>query len=591
LNRTCNRRPWSPWYWGGIAILLAILAGTAPWINAQIATTTATLSGTVTDPSGAVLPKATVTLASPEKGITRRIPSDATGHFVFSQLPPSGYTLTVKAKGFETYQQTGITLNPAESALQDVTLTVGAESVSVSVSSDASLLNTENSNIAVDLPAAQIVELPLNMRNVYGLATLNSSVSNTSEGQMLLGGGSNSTDNADQDISFMNFAGGFFGTTAFMLDGSWDTDPEWGAVIFVPSVDPVQEFKIQNNSFTSQYGWSTGNVVNVVTKSGNRDFHGSAYEFYRNQNLDAIPYFSKSNAALKRDQFGVSAGGPLDIPGIYRQRNKTFIFGLYEYLTVSTPTVGTYTVPDSKFQAGDFSEILGAATGKFDGLGRPILAGQIYNPRSGRAIVSGTTDPVTGLMATETGYIRDPIEGNILSNLPGYTPDAVGAKLLSYYPKETGSGLSNNLVVSGTAPGHSSEYNIRVDHNITDSMNAYFRYSYKEEFKTGAADDWGSDPAGPGNARPNNRWGMWAGLTKIFCAIAFSKTSGDGLGCTMKLLSMATSKSEVIPRDARAHLRFREVAEVATVNRYFRYAQYTKSMAPGTGLRLPRPNA
>src|ERR1035438_6253817 len=94
---------------------------------------------------------------------------------------------------------------------------------------------------------------------------------------MLLGGGSNSTDNADQDVSFLNFAGGFFGTTGFMLDGSWDTDPEWGAVIFVPSVDAVQEFRIQNNSFTAQYGWSTGNVVNVVTKAGIRNFHGSAY--------------------------------------------------------------------------------------------------------------------------------------------------------------------------------------------------------------------------------------------------------------------------------------------------------------------------
>ena len=129
-------------------------------------------------------------------------------------------------------------------------------------------MNTDNSNVAADIEAKQIVELPLNVRNVYGLATLNSSVQNTSEWQLLLGGGSNTTDTADQDISFMNFAGGFFGTTAFMIDGSWDTDSEWGAVIFVPGVDSVQEFKVQNNSFTAQYGWSTGNVVNVVTKSG-----------------------------------------------------------------------------------------------------------------------------------------------------------------------------------------------------------------------------------------------------------------------------------------------------------------------------------
>jgi len=516
LDTNRSWRPRSLWNWGGLAILLALLASGAPWINAQIATTTATLSGVVTDPTGAVLPKASVMLESTAEGVNRIASTDGGGRYTFSQLPPSTYTLVIKAKSFEMYQQNGIVLNAGLSATQNVALTVGSEAQSITVTADAALLNTDNSNVATDLDSKQLVELPLNMRNIYGLATLNSAVNNTSEGQMLLGGGSNSTDNADQDISFLNFAGGFFGTSAFMLDGSWDTDPEWGAVIFVPSVDAAQEFKVQNNSFTAQYGWSTGNVVNVVTKSGTNAFHGSAYEFYKSAGLDAVPYFSKTNESLSRNQTGASAGGPLYIPGIYKQREKTFIFGLYEHLTLSTPTVGTYTVPDSNFLTGNFSEILGAATGQKDGLGRPILIGQIYDPRSGRAITAGQVDPKTGLMATQTGYIRDPIAGNILANLSGYTPDAVGAKLLSYYPKATGSGLSNNLVVSGTAPAHSSEYNIRVDHNINTNARAYFRYSYKQEEKTGAADDWGADPAGPGNQRPNNRWGMWAGYSQIF---------------------------------------------------------------------------
>ena len=258
----------SLWNWGCIAMLLALLVSSAPWINAQIATTTATLSGVVTDPSGAVLPKATLTLTSSEKGITRTFTTDNGGRYSFNQLPPAAYSLAIKASGFETYQQNGIVLNAAETATQNVTLTIGAETASVTVISDVALMNTDNANVAADIDAKQIVELPLNVRNVYGLATLNSSVQNTSEGQLLLGGGSNTTDTADQDISFMNFAGGFFGTTAFLIDGSWDTDSEWGAVIFVPGVDAVQEFKIQNNSFTAQYGWSTGNVVNVVTKVG-----------------------------------------------------------------------------------------------------------------------------------------------------------------------------------------------------------------------------------------------------------------------------------------------------------------------------------
>jgi hypothetical protein len=518
----------------------------APWIDAQIATTTATLSGVVTDPSGAMLPKATLTLTSSEKSITRTFNTDEGGRYSFNQLPPSAYSLTIQAKGFETYRQNGIVLNAGETATQNVTLTIGAESISVTVTSDVSLLNTDNSNVAAVIDAKQIVELPLNVRNVYGLATLNSSVQNTSEGQLLLGGGSNTTDTADQDISFMNFAGGFFGTTAFMVDGSWDTDTEWGAVIFVPGVDAVQEFKIQNNSFTAQYGWSTGNVVNVITKSGTHDFHGSAYEFYSSNNFNALNYFQSPGSCqgllntnlctFSRNQYGGTAGGPLYIPGLYKQRNKTFIFGNYEHFHANTPSPSSYTVPDTNFLAGNFSEQLATSSSGTDALGRPIYDGQIYNPRSGHAITAGQPDtynPVsnpygTNLTATQTGFIRNPVPGNILSNIPGYAPDPVGAKLLSYYPAAQKPGnVPNNLILAGEAPTYWNEYGIRVDHNINDNTNAYFRYSYKEEAKTGAADNWGSDPAGQGNQRPNNRWGMWAGLTHIFSpAFTMNITSG-----------------------------------------------------------------
>jgi len=524
----------SLWYWSGLVVLFAVLASAAPWGNAQIATTTATLSGVVADPSGALVPSATVTLASSEKGISRQFTTSVDGRYSFIQLPPSTYILSIRAKGFETYKQSGIVLNPADTDTQNVSLVVGSENQSITVTADASQLNTENSNVATDLGANTIEELPLNTRNVYGLVSLNSSVSNTSEGQMLLGGGTNTTDDADQDISFMNFAGGFFGTTGFMLDGSWDTDTEWGGVIFVPSVDAVQEFKVQNNSFTAQYGWSTGNVVNVVTKSGTNTFHGDAWDFYQNEKLNAVPYFSNSNQSLSRQEIGAAAGGPLYIPKIYQQREKTFIFGLFEHLTISTPTVDTYTVPDANFLSGNFSELLGSTAVGTDSLGRPIYQGQIYDPRSGHQIYAGQPDVKTasnpygtGLTAAKDGYIRNPIQGNILSNLAGYAPDSVGAKLLSYYPAAKSSGLTNNLVVSGTAPAHSNEYDVRVDHNINSTSNAYFHYSYKEEFKTGAAADWGDDPAGPGNARPNNRWGMWAGYTKIFSpTFTMNLTSG-----------------------------------------------------------------
>src|SRR5579863_1655610 len=130
-----------------MAILLALLVSSALRINAQIATTTATLSGVVTDPTGAVLPKATLTLTSSEKGITRIFTTDDGGRYSFNQLPPASYSLAIKAKGFETYQQTGIVLDAAETATQNVKLTVGAETQSVTVTSDVSLMNTDNANV------------------------------------------------------------------------------------------------------------------------------------------------------------------------------------------------------------------------------------------------------------------------------------------------------------------------------------------------------------------------------------------------------------------------------------------------------------
>lgn len=487
-------------------------------MNAQLAVTTATLSGTVTDPSGAVVPNSVVKLTSAQNGIQRSFTTDAGGRYSFNQLPPATYSLVIQANGFESYRQTGIVLDAGQSATQNVALVIGAATQQVVVNAQASQLNTDNANISADIDAKQVVELPLNLRNIYGLATLNSSVNNTSEGQQLLGGGSNGTDNADQDISFLNFAGGFFGTSAYLLDGAWDTDPEWGAVDYVPSVDAVQEFKVQNNSFTAQYGWSTGNVVNVVTKSGTSSFHGDAYEFYRNDALDANLWFNNHNNVPKgnfdRNQFGVSAGGPLYIPKFYEQREKTFIFGLYEHLSLSSPLNDTFTVPNSDFRAGNFAALLGAQQGT-DALGRPIYVGQIYDPRSTRMIAQGQVDPRTGLIATQTGYIRDPIANNNVNTVGPLDP--IATKLVSYYPNPTGSALTNNFFSAGTAPAHSNEYLVRVDHNINDKSRLYFRYSYKEEFKTGNPDFWGSnDPAGPGNGRPNSRWNMAAGYSQIF---------------------------------------------------------------------------
>jgi hypothetical protein len=498
---------------------LGIILG-ATRLSAQSQAFTATISGTVTDKSGGVVTGAKITLTSAERGITRSFTTGDSGAYTITLLPPADYTLKVVQPGFQTYEQRGISLAAGAAATQDIVLSVGAISQEVVVSDAAPLLDTDNANISADISAKQVVELPLNLRNVYGLASLNSSVNNSTQSQMVNSNGIYGS--ADQDISFLNFGGTHFGTAAFLLDGTWDTAQDWGGVVYVPSVESVQEFKIQTNAFTAQYGWSSGNVVNVVTKSGTNRFHGDLFEFYRNSALDANNYFNNRNGVKRpdfsRNQYGGSAGGPLYIPGLYKQTNKTFIFGVYERLRQSTPASLTATVPTQTFIGGDFSSLLTSKVLGQDALGRNIYQGAIYDPYTTRTITKGQVDPKTGLVATSSGYIRDAIPGNTLNHsVKGIDPVAAKISAGKYWPAPTNSGLVNNYFASVAASAQSDEYSIRVDHNFTDASRMYARYSHKSEQKTNSPNFFGdSDPAGPGVYNPNNRWSAGVGYSHIF---------------------------------------------------------------------------
>lgn len=506
----------------GALLLLSLFAGLAgSSAVAQDQTTSANLSGVVSDISGATVAGAAVTLTSAENGVTRTSNTDSGGHFSFRLLPPSAYSLKVDAQSFRSFRQEGITLVPGQSASVPVTMSAGASTEEVVVTADAALLNSDNANLSSEISSKQVVELPLNLRNVYGLAILNSSVQNTTESQRV---GTSGTDTADQDISFLNFGGGFFGTTAFLLDGIWDTASDWGAVVYVPSVDSVDQFKIQTNSFTAQYGFSSGNVINVTTKSGTNALHGDAFEFYRNDALDANSYFNNffknPKPSFSRNQYGGSLGGPLYIPHVYQQREKTFFFGLIERLQQSTPSTFTGTVPTTAFQSGDFSALLGPqltnTTGAliFDALGRPVLSGAIYDPFSGRQVTAGTVDPKTGRVATATGFIRDPFQDNRVQK-PRF--NAVGAAIASYFPAPTGPGLSNNFSTAASAPATSTEYLVRIDHNLSDATRIFGRWAQKFESKTNSPTFYGANnPGGPGNVRPNNRFSFVLGASHVF---------------------------------------------------------------------------
>jgi hypothetical protein len=553
---------------------LGIIFG-ATRLSAQSQAFTATINGTVTDRSGSVVAGARVTLTSAERGITRTFVTRESGAYTITLLPPADYTLKVEQPGFQIYEQRGISLAAGASATQDIVLSVGAVTQEVVVSDSAPLLNTENANISADISQRQVVELPLNLRNVFGLASLNSSVNNSTQSQLVNSNGISGS--ADQDISFLNFGGTHFGTAAYLLDGTWNTAQDWGGVVYVPSVENVQEFKIQTNAFTAQYGWSSGNVVNVVTKSGTNRFHGDVFEFYRNSALDANNYFNNRNNVKRpdfnRNQYGVSAGGPVYIPGIYKQTEKTFIFGVYERLRQSTPASLTATVPTPTLVGGDFSALLTTTVIGHDALGRNIYQGAIYDPFTTRQITQGQVDPKTGLVATSTGYIRDAIAGNKLSNSTKGI-DSVAAKIAAgkYWPTPTTNGLANNFFASVPASAQSDEYSIRVDHNISDASRIYARYSHKSEQKTNSPNFFGdSNPGGPGVYNPNNRWSFDLGYSHIFSqSLILSANAGMNRWIeqsastrspptSLKSRSTDTPASGLAPSTGRTPTRFRVI--------------------------------
>jgi hypothetical protein len=398
--------------WKAVFLLCALIllfAGGKPLCGQSSSAFTATLSGTITDPSGAAVNGAKITLTSADLGVSRTYVTKDTGLYNFTFLPAAVYTLDVESPGFKHYKQEGITLAAGQNAQQNVSLAVGAISQNVEVTSQAPLVNVENATISEDLSSRFAEDLPLNFRSVISLTLINSSVNNAAEEQVVGSPGLSQT--ADQDISFLNFGGTFFDTAEYLVDGTWDTRADWGGVIYTPSLDDVQEMKIETNAFTAQYGWSSGNVVNIVTKAGTNELHGDTWEFYANSSADAKYYFNNgAQPAFHRNQFGGTIGGPI-------KKNKLFFFAYYEGLRQASPGSTFETVPTSAEETGDFSGLLGATSEGTDYLGRPIYPGEIYNPFSTRQVACGGTDPVTGdhvscPAGATTEYIRDPVSGN-----------------------------------------------------------------------------------------------------------------------------------------------------------------------------------
>ena len=505
-----------------LAVLMATIGLTfLSKLQAQTLSSSAALSGTISDPSGARVAKATVKVTDSEKGNTRATTAGSAGDFSFALLTAGTYTLEASAPGFKTSKLTGIVLQAGDSLTENVSLTIGA-SEQITVSESGSLLQTEDANVSTEVASKQVEELPLNLRNVVGLVMLNSSVNNQTQQQVLAAGGAEDT--ADQDMSFLTFGGGFFGTTAFLLDGGWNVAGGWGGVVYVPAVDDTQEFKVTTNSFSAEYGWSTGNVVNMITRSGTSDFHFTLNEYLRNQKMDANTYFRNlSHLPITpdhRNQFAAAGGGPLYIPGIYKQRDKTFFFANYEGLRLNNAGTFSDNVPTSAQEAGDFSAQLTTSSVGTDALCRPVYSGAIYNPYTTRQVTSlcAIQEGKTTIPAGSTVTVRDAYPGNKIPSSGVGAIDALAAKFLAgnYWPGSKNANGQFNFNVSGSQATSSNEYGIRIDHHFSPNTSMYGRYSRKLETKAGSPAYYGaSDVAGPEVYNPDNRYSIATGASHI----------------------------------------------------------------------------
>ncbi|HEY6330780.1 MAG TPA: TonB-dependent receptor [Blastocatellia bacterium] len=323
-----------------------IAAGLAlpPSVHGQ---TTGTIYGTVLDQNGAGIPGATVTVTNIEKNITRKSTTESDGSYNFSLLPVGTYSVSVQAGGFKPYKQEGLELVVQANLRSDIKLEVGTVSEQVSITTQAPQVDTASSTLGEVVGAQQIEDLPLNGRNFLQLGDLQAGVNPPVPGINALGSGTNFTVGG----TAVSFSVNGMRTTSnnYLLDGVNNVEPFSGTAMIVPSVDAIQEFKILTNMYSAEFGRGGGSIVTILTKSGSNDFHGSAYEFLRNDYFDARNFFAPTVPALKQNQFGATFGGRLI-------KDRTFFFVSYEGFRNRQGIPELTGVPSLLEREGNFSQ-------------------------------------------------------------------------------------------------------------------------------------------------------------------------------------------------------------------------------------------
>ena len=333
---------------GSLVRLFSFISIAAFALHAQ--EITGNISGTVTDPTGSVIPAANVTVTNTGTGVARTTQATSTGVFFLNNLPVGNYRLTVESTGFKKYDATGIRLDVNDRLNFGIKMEIGALSEAVEVSAAAVQLQTETGEISNLVGAAQTQALPLNGRVFSQLVEL---VPGVVSDNGRIGGGTGLSSDTSVSIN-----GNQSNSNLWLIDGqnNMDIGSNAGNVV-TPPLDALEEFKVLRNNFSAEFGQVTGGVINVVTKSGTKDFHGSVYEFFRNDKLDATDFFLNSSGTpkseLRYNNFGYTFGGPFWIPGLYNtDKSKDFFFASYEGRRIVQGNVATDNVPTLRQRNG-----------------------------------------------------------------------------------------------------------------------------------------------------------------------------------------------------------------------------------------------
>jgi hypothetical protein len=451
---------------------------------------TGSIVGTVKDPTGAVVVGAKVTISDVERGQTFSTTTGETGDYVASPLHVGRYTVTVEKEGFKKAVSETIDLDVQQRAAVNVKLEVGRQTEQVLVTGAAPLLQTETSELGQVVDGRRVANLPLNGRNFAQLALMSAGTAPSEPG-------------ARDEKSFGFSANGARSLqNNFLLDGV-DNNSNLPDLLnetnFViqPPVEALQEFKVQTNAYSAEFGRGNGAIINAVIKSGTNQIHGSVWEFLRNNKLDGRNYFddpTQPTPPYKQNQFGGTLGGPVVIPGIYNGRNKTFFFVDYEGLRIRQAQTQVAFIPPTNWRTGDFSDLLNAtASGQvfntdptlpapvpiLDCNGQATYAGEMFNARQTLAVPATNNNP-TGLCGVPFAY-----SGGLPSNvIPVGAQDLLAQRLTALYPAAGSLVNGNNFLANPVLKETRNNFDVRVDEKFTDRDTSFFRFSYEDQPST-----------------------------------------------------------------------------------------------------------